>query len=117
MLTGIAALITVMSGVNVTTVFQGINAIESLATKDFVGSAIAVHAAEENERIAGLTEELKRIRAFTEIVPQLKDLLTLRCMGTPSLDATIDTLKREYRELTQEEYRDPPCEQLLAQRG
>ena len=117
MLTGIAALITVMSGVNVTTVFQGISAIENLASKQDVAQAIAIHATEENLRIADLDEELKRIRAFTEIVPQLKDLLTLRCMGTRGLDATIDTLKREYRELTQEEYRDPPCEQLLAQRG
>lgn len=113
MLTTVAAAIAIMSGVNITSVVQTVRTVDSIATKDYVALQLSDHKQEEDKRILAVETGLDRIRAFTEIVPQLKDLLTLRCMGTPNLNATIDSLERQYFDLTKEPYREPPCERLV----
>lgn len=112
-LSSLAGVIAVLSGVNISTVVGTVRAIDSVATKDYVDTALGAYVADENKRIAAVENGMARIQAFTEIVPQLKDLLTLRCMGTPNLNATIDSLERQYQELTKEAYREPPCDRLV----
>lgn len=121
----IAALGILAGGVNVTTVVQAVRTWDNLATKAHVAGQIAEaearidgrltqHASEADRRFDHMEDGQNRIRAFVEIVPELKDLLTLRCMGTPNLDVTIDRLKDEYEGLTGENYREPTCDRLLA---
>lgn len=113
MISGMTAFVAIMSGVNVTSVVQTFRTIDSIATKDYVTLQLADHKQVEDKRIIAVETGLDRIRAFTEIVPQLKDLLTLRCMGTPNLNATIDSLERQYFDLTKEVYREPSCDRLV----
>jgi hypothetical protein len=127
--TSVAILIlTVLGAVNVTTVVQTVRFVDGLATKqdvsaaalaerNYAASELESHTAQATENFDGIKDELKRVRAFTEIVPELRDLLKLKCMGTPNLDITIDRLKREYRELTKETFIEPPCARLLASVG
>jgi TolA-binding protein len=107
----------VLTSVNVGTVVTAVRWYDSLATKDDVAQSVAQHERVESNRIAGVESTLDRVRAFTEIVPQLREMLTLRCMGTRTVQFTIDDLERRYEELTKERFREPPCEQLLATRG
>ena len=79
-----------------------------------VDNRLTEHEAVAELELTSVADELKRIRAYTEVVPELRDLLKLRCMGTQNLDTTIDRLKREFRELTGEDYIEPSCERLLA---
>jgi hypothetical protein len=75
---------------------------------DFVTDTSGELAVQEkiNEQInAGLSE----IKALLTIVPQLKALIRIRCDGGRGLDATIDGLKRQYREMTGSEYVEPEC--------
>jgi len=59
-----------------------------------------------NQEISG---SLNEIKALLTIVPQLKALIRNRCDGGRGLDATIDGLKRQYREMTGAEYDEPAC--------
>jgi len=111
-LAGAAAV--VFGGVNIGTVVQAVRTIDSMATKEYVVEMLEEHVAEAELSMTGLSDELKRIRAFTEVVPELRNLLTLQCMGTPNLGPSIDRLKREFARLTSEQFEEPPCEQLLA---
>ncbi len=126
-ITTAVAVMTLLAGVNVTTVAQNMKYFGSLATEDYVGGMLAVerrtasdelaeHAAQEDKRSASIEKGMNRIRAFTEIVPQLKQLLTLRCMGTRGLDDVIARLEEDYRNLTGETFAEQSCERLLAVR-
>lgn len=87
---------------------------DNIADKPWVTEQIAIHARMADSRLDSIEDGQDRIRAFVEIVPELKSLLTLQCMGTPNLDATIARLEREYKELTGEDYDEPGCERLMA---
>lgn len=119
------AAMTILGAVNVTSVVSTVRYVDNLATKDNVSGAVATerkiaasdladYARIAEGRFAGLEDKIDRVRAFTEVVPELRNLLSLKCMGTQGLDATIDRLKREYAILTGESYIEPPCERLIA---
>ena len=101
-------------GGNIAAVLNGIRIIDNLATKDYVIQTVQNHANQAQATLDSLADELRRVRAYTEVVPELRNLLALRCMGTPNLDTTIDRLEREFLNLTGSRYQEPPCEQLLA---
>lgn len=116
MLAGVGALMVLLSSGNVATLYTNLHELASVATEDYVTQQISAHEARENIRFKVADSKVDRIQAFTEIVPQLKDLLTLRCMGTRNLDATIEKLEEEFKTLAGEPYREPPCERLVLQR-
>lgn len=113
----LAAAAVLLTSVNIGTVVAAVHWYDSLATKDNVAESIALHERVESSRIAGVENTLDRVRAFTEIVPQLREMLTLRCMNVRAVQATIDDLERRYRDLTREDFKEPPCEQLMAVRS
>jgi hypothetical protein len=124
---GAVAVMAVLSGINVTTVVQGVRYFDSLASKEYVSGMLATErkiAADEladrtvqsDKKFQNIETKIDRVRAFTEIVPQLRNLLTLRCMGTRGLDDVIVRLEDEYRDLTGETFAEQSCERLLAVR-
>jgi hypothetical protein len=124
---GAVAVMAVLSGINVTTVVQGVRYFDSLASKEYVSGMLATErkiAADEladrtvqsDKKFQNIETKIDRVRAFTEIVPQLRQLLTLRCMGTRGLDDVIGRLEDEYRVLTGETFAEQSCERLLAVR-
>lgn len=127
MIAGAVAVMAVLSGINVTTVVQGVRYFDSLASKEYVSGMLATErkiAADEladrtvqsDKKFQNIETKIDRVRAFTEIVPQLRNLLTLRCMGTRGLDDIIARLEDEYRDLTGETFAEQSCERLLAVR-
>lgn len=56
-----------------------------------------------------VSASLNEIKALIAVVPQLKALIRNRCGGGRGLNDTIEGLKRQYRELTGTEYREPSC--------
>jgi hypothetical protein len=127
MIAGAIAVMTVFTGINVTTVVQGVRYFDSLASKEYVSGMLATErkiAADEladrtvqsDKKFQNIETKIDRVRAFTEIVPQLRNLLTLRCMGTRGLDDIIVRLEDEYRDLTGETFAEQSCERLLAVR-
>lgn len=112
-LVGTGLLVTLLSGVNVTSVVATIDTVGGLASKEYVAAQLGAHAADESRRLSEVEKGLDRIRAFTEFAPQIRDLITLRCMGVPNLDTPIATLEREFAALAGEPFREPPCERLV----
>ena len=121
---GIVAL---LSSVNIATVAKNLSYFDALADKAHVADAIAAERKQASaelaqqvqiaqDRFGQLDTKLNRVRAFTEIVPELKNLLTLRCMGTDGLDYAIARLKDEYKALTGENYVEPACDRLVVGR-
>jgi hypothetical protein len=124
---GAVAVMTVLSGINVTTVVQGVRYFDSLASKEYVSGMLATErkiatdeladrTVQSDKKFQNIETKIDRVRAFTEIVPQLRNLLTLRCMGTRGLDDVIWRLEDEYRDLTGETFAEQSCERLLAVR-
>lgn len=109
-------LITVMSGVNVGSVISVVNYVDSVATKEYVTQQVSASEQRTDAKVAEIGKSVDRVQAFTEVVPELRNLLGLKCMGAVGLDPTIDRLKVEYRRLTQENYVEPPCERLVSAR-
>jgi len=119
-ISSIAAIMVLLSAGNATTVIQTFRFVDSVATKEYVAAYVAQTVDTRVKGVEGkidvLGTDLGRVRAFTEVVPELRNLLTLKCMGSSGLDSTIARLKREYRALASEDYQEPPCERLLAGR-
>lgn len=119
-----------LSGVSLTTVSAFVDAVrtfDSLATEQYVTAAahaaadevrgeLLAHIAAQESVTAGVLDELQKIDANTRVVPELKNLLRLDCMGTTGLDASIDRLLAEYQALAGEPFPLDrwPCERLLA---
>jgi hypothetical protein len=65
-----------------------------------------------NERNAALELRISRMEAKTDLEPELRSLITLRCMGQNRLEFTINRLKREYLNRTGRDYEEPNCSRL-----
>lgn len=95
-------------------IFEAVRTYDNLATIQYVDTAVANHVLATERQMADISQELARIRAFTEIVPELEELYKLQCMGTPNLGGAIIQLENRYEDLTGEEYEPKSCERLLA---
>jgi hypothetical protein len=65
-------------------------------------------------KVEQANDKLDRVIAYTEIVPELKVQLRLRCMGSTEVQATINRLQGDFFELMGRYYEEPTCEELLS---
>ena len=63
----------------------------------------------QDEQIENGRKTANEILAFVKIVPQLKTLIKIRCMGNRGVQPTIDSLKQQFRDLTGQAYEEPSC--------
>lgn len=115
-ISAIIGLAMLMSGANVTSVISFVRYVDNLPDKTYVTQQVDAKDKQWNDKFESIEKNVDRIRAFTEVVPELKNLITLECMGSDGLRPTINRLKNEYRALTGEAYVEPECDRLVAGR-
>jgi hypothetical protein len=85
--------------------------IQRAITEEVSGRVSSLEAG-VNEMNAALALRIARMEAKIDLEPELRSLITLRCMGQSGVNVTIDRLKREYRTRSGVDYQEPDCERL-----
>jgi hypothetical protein len=64
----------------------------------------------QDAQIQAAQSTASEILAYVKVVPQIKVLIKIRCMGNPDVQNTIEGLKDQYFALTKQRYVEPKCD-------